>query len=106
MTKVEMTRETLIRIAGYSSLKARQLAGRHILKKNLKIDDQRLAYLADRFTKILNSAGVSRWVMASTLRADGYKVSDCITLMMKKGFDIDAKPDTVAELIVEGKKEL
>lgn len=36
MTKVEMTRDTLLIIAGFTSLQARQLVGKHTLKKSLK----------------------------------------------------------------------
>ncbi len=34
--KVEMTRDTLLIIAGFTSLQARQLVGKHTLKKSLK----------------------------------------------------------------------
>ena len=106
MTKVEMTRESLVRIAGYTSLPARQLAGKHLLKKDLNIQNDRLQFLATRLTSILTNAGKKRWVAATTLRAEGYKVSDCITLMMKKGFNFEAKPEDVSALITDAKEEL
>lgn len=107
MTKVEMTRETLLRIGGFTTLTAKQLVGKQVLKKDLKISADRLQFLASDFTNILKQAGKKRFVMASTLRADGFKVADCVTLMMEKGFDIvKMKPEDVTALIAEAKKEL
>lgn len=102
MTKVKMTQETLFAIAGYASARVDKLQGKHTLKKDLKLTDL-LHRVASRFSKILKDAGSKRWVMASTLRADGYKVSDCVALMMQKGFDLTATPEQVEELITQAK---
>lgn len=106
MTKVKMTRETLFAIAGFTSLKANQLAAKHLLKTDLKIQADRLQFLASRFNEVLKNAGSNKFIMATKLRADGFKVSDCVVLMLKKGLDVDIKADEIKGLIDEARKEL
>ncbi len=106
MTKIELIRNMLIDIGGFTKYTAKQLSGKQTLKKDLKIPNERLNFLASRLTLTLKTAGSSKWVMAATLKADGYKVVDCGGLMLQKAFDHEAKPEEINALITEAKKEL
>jgi hypothetical protein len=101
-----MTKEILLAIAGFTSLKAKEVAGEHLLIKGLKISNDRLLFLANRFSKILKEAGSKKWIMATTLQDSAFSVADCVTLMLKKGLDVDVKGNAILELIREARKEL
>ena len=106
MTKVKLTKESLLDIGGFTSLRAKQLAGKHRLQKDLRISSERVLFLANRFNKTLKSVGSKKQVQGTTLRADNFSVTDCIVLMLKKGLDVELKPEETKDLIIEARKEL
>lgn len=106
MTRVELTRQTLKDIAGFTSLPARRLVAKHQLKKDLSIDNERLGFLATTLNDTIEMAGSDRWVMTSTLRGDGFKVVDCVIVMVKKAFDAEIDVKSAEQLIKDAKEEL